>query len=125
MRALGLTKRQLRGLLAWEALLVAGVAAVLGVVAGSLYGLAGTAAVLAESGEVILDFPVLQVLRWLSWPPQPAYWPRCCRPAAPPVRHRSPQWPPDPRTCRPSRQFGVVGVMPTTITPTTPNSPLS
>lgn len=62
MRALGLTKRQLRGLLAWEALLVAGVATVLGVVAGSLYGLAGTAAVLAESGEVILDFPVLQVL---------------------------------------------------------------
>ncbi|MGI8653575.1 MAG: ABC transporter permease, partial [Geodermatophilaceae bacterium] len=62
MRALGLTRRQLRGLLAWEALLVAGVAAVLGVVAGSLYGLAGTAAVLGEGGEVILDFPVLQVL---------------------------------------------------------------
>ncbi len=62
MRALGLTRRQLRGLLAWEALLVAGVAAVLGVVAGSLYGLAGTAAVLGRGGEVILDFPVLQVL---------------------------------------------------------------
>ncbi len=62
MRALGLTRRQLRGLLAWEALLVAGVAAVLGVVAGSLYGLAGTAAVLGEGGEVILDFPILQVL---------------------------------------------------------------
>jgi len=27
-----------------------------------LYGLAGTAAVLGEGGEVILDFPVLQVL---------------------------------------------------------------
>jgi putative ABC transport system permease protein len=62
MRALGLTRGQLRGLLAWEALLVAGVAAVLGVVAGSVYGLAGAAAVLSETDEVIIDFPVLQVL---------------------------------------------------------------
>lgn len=62
MRALGLTKRQLRGLLAWEALLVAGVAAVLGVVGGSVYGLIGTASALGEGGEVVLDFPVLQVL---------------------------------------------------------------
>jgi putative ABC transport system permease protein len=62
MRALGLTRGQLRGLLAWEALLVAGVAAVLGVMAGSFYGLAGTAAILGETGEVILDFPFLQVL---------------------------------------------------------------
>jgi len=62
VRALGLTRRQLRGLLAWEALLVAGVAAVLGVVAGSLSGLAGTAVVLGAAGTVILDFPVFQVL---------------------------------------------------------------
>jgi putative ABC transport system permease protein len=62
MRALGLTRGQLRGLLAWEALLVAGVAAVLGVMAGFFYGLAGTAAILGETGEVILDFPFLQVL---------------------------------------------------------------
>jgi len=62
MRALGLTKGQLRGLLAWESLLVAGVAAVLGVLAGSMYGLVTAAALLSETDDVILDFPVLQVL---------------------------------------------------------------
>lgn len=62
MRALGLTRGQLRRLLAWEAFLVAGVAAVLGVVGGSVYSLAGTASALSEGGEVVLDFPVLQVL---------------------------------------------------------------
>lgn len=62
MRALGLTKGQLRGVLAWESLLVAGVAAVLGVLAGSMYGLVSTAALLSETDEVRLDFPLLQVL---------------------------------------------------------------
>lgn len=62
MRALGLTRGQLRGLLAWEALLVAGVAAVLGVLIGTGYGIAGTAAVLAGTGEVIVAIPWLQVL---------------------------------------------------------------
>lgn len=61
MRALGLTRGQLRGLLAWEALLVAGVAAVLGVVIGSAYGLAGTSAILGQAGELVLDIPWLQV----------------------------------------------------------------
>src|SRR3712207_4456948 len=46
LRALGLTRGQLRGLLAWEAVLVAGVAAVLGVLLGGGYGLIGTASVL-------------------------------------------------------------------------------
>ncbi|WP_369054793.1 FtsX-like permease family protein [Kineococcus terrestris] len=61
LRALGLTRRQLRALLAWEALLVAGVAGVLGVVLGTAYGLAGTSSVLAAEGPVVLDVPWAQV----------------------------------------------------------------
>ncbi|WP_432526217.1 ABC transporter permease [Kineococcus mangrovi] len=61
LRALGLTRRQLRALLAWEALLVAGVAAVLGVVLGTGYGLAGTASVLVRQTPVQLTVPWLQV----------------------------------------------------------------
>lgn len=62
MRALGLTRGQLRGLLAWEAMLVAGVAAVLGVLLGAGYGLAGTAAILGQVGELVIDIPWLQLL---------------------------------------------------------------
>jgi putative ABC transport system permease protein len=62
LRALGLTRGQLRGLLAWEAVLVAGVAAVLGVVLGGAYGLIGAASVLGGLGEVVLAVPWLQVL---------------------------------------------------------------
>ncbi|MGY1605235.1 FtsX-like permease family protein [Geodermatophilus sp. SYSU D00815] len=61
LRALGLTRGQLRGLLAWEAALVAGVAAVLGVLLGGAYGLIGTASVLGGVGEVVLSVPWLQV----------------------------------------------------------------
>ena len=64
LRALGLTRGQLRGLLAWEAVLVAGVAAVLGVVLGSAYGLAGAASVLGTvSAEgTVFSVPWTQVL---------------------------------------------------------------
>nr|WP_240895944.1 ABC transporter permease [Kineococcus siccus] len=61
LRALGLTRGQLRAQLAWEALLVAGVAAVLGVVLGSGYGLAGTAAVLSAQAPVVLALPWAQL----------------------------------------------------------------
>ncbi|SDF55378.1 putative ABC transport system permease protein [Blastococcus fimeti] len=61
LRALGLTRGQLRGLLAWEAALVAGVAAVLGVLIGGAYGLIGAASVLGELGPIVLDVPWLQV----------------------------------------------------------------
>ncbi len=61
LRALGLTRGQLRGVLAWEAVLVSGVAAVLGVLLGGAYGLIGTASVLGGQTEVLLDVPVLQV----------------------------------------------------------------
>ncbi|MGY1805146.1 FtsX-like permease family protein [Blastococcus sp. SYSU D00922] len=62
LRALGLTRRQLRGLLAWEAVLVAGVAAVLGVLIGGAYGLIGAASVLGSVGEIVLSVPWLQVV---------------------------------------------------------------
>jgi putative ABC transport system permease protein len=62
LRALGLTRGQVRGLLAWEATLVAGVAAVLGVLLGAGYGLIGVASVLGEQGDVVLSFPWLQVV---------------------------------------------------------------
>ena len=52
---------QLRGLLAWEAVLVAGVAAVLGVLLGVAYGLIGAASVLGDLGEIVLSVPWLQV----------------------------------------------------------------
>ncbi|MGY2083332.1 ABC transporter permease [Blastococcus sp. SYSU DS0539] len=61
LRALGLTRRQLRALLAWEAVLVAGVAAVLGVLVGGAYGLVGAASALGEMGEVVISVPWLQV----------------------------------------------------------------
>ena len=47
--------------LAWEAVLVAGVASALGVVVGGSYGLIGAASVLGEVGEIVLDVPWLQV----------------------------------------------------------------
>ncbi|WP_345713793.1 ABC transporter permease, partial [Kineococcus glutinatus] len=62
LRALGLSRRQLRATLAWEALLVAGVASVLGVLLGAGYGLAGTAAVFGLSGDVVPDVPAVQVV---------------------------------------------------------------
>ncbi|WP_040337670.1 ABC transporter permease [Candidatus Blastococcus massiliensis] len=61
LRALGLTRGQLRGLLAWEAVLVAGVAAVLGVLIGGAYGLTGVASLLGNEAEIVLDVPWLQV----------------------------------------------------------------
>ncbi|MCZ2835845.1 ABC transporter permease [Modestobacter sp. VKM Ac-2985] len=61
LRALGLTRGQLRALLAWEAVLVAGVAAVLGVLVGGAYGLVGVASALGEIGEVVISIPWLQV----------------------------------------------------------------
>ena len=63
LRALGLTRGQLRGLLAWEAVLVAGVAAVLGTLVGSAYGLAGASALgqASEAAAVVISIPWLQL----------------------------------------------------------------
>jgi putative ABC transport system permease protein len=57
LRALGLTRRQLRASMAVEGALIAGVGAVVGVVLGLAYGWLGSAAVLAPLGELELRVP--------------------------------------------------------------------
>ncbi|WP_041295443.1 ABC transporter permease [Isoptericola variabilis] len=57
LRAIGLSKGQLRGMLAIEGLLIAGVGAVLGIVLGLVYGWAGSAAALGVMGDVVLAVP--------------------------------------------------------------------
>ncbi len=62
LRALGLTRGQLRGMLALEALLIAGVAAVIGSVLGTLYGWAGAQSGLGTFTEVTAVIPWGQIL---------------------------------------------------------------
>lgn len=59
LRALGLTRRQLRGTLAAEGVLLAGTGAVLGLVLGGVYGWLGATSVLAAvaGGQVTPDLP--------------------------------------------------------------------
>ena len=57
LRAIGLTRAQLRGTLAIEGLLVAGVGTVVGAVLGVLYGWAGAHILLAEVSDVGLAVP--------------------------------------------------------------------
>lgn len=63
MRALGLTKRGLRSLLMWEAILISAVGAILGSVLGMLYGWAGSVAIFSQlaSGGVDITWPWLEV----------------------------------------------------------------
>lgn len=62
LRALGLTRAQLRWMLLWEAVLIAGVASVLGMVLGSVYGVLGTSAALAGEANLKVDIPWQQLL---------------------------------------------------------------
>lgn len=62
LRALGLTRGQLRGTLAMEAVLLAVVSAMLGIVLGVGYAWAGVQALLPESTTAQLDLPVLPLL---------------------------------------------------------------
>ena len=62
LRALGQPAGGVRRTLLWEAGLVAGVASVLGVGLGVVFGLAGTASALGATTSVVLDVPWLQVL---------------------------------------------------------------
>ncbi|WP_115789384.1 ABC transporter permease [Arthrobacter silvisoli] len=62
LRALGLTRGQLRGMLAIEAVLVAGVAAVLGSALGIAYGWLGAKAALGPVADVVPVVPWLQLL---------------------------------------------------------------
>lgn len=57
LRALGLTRGQLRGMLAIEGLMIAGAGALIGIVAGLVFGWAGSAIVLAQMTEVPLVVP--------------------------------------------------------------------
>ncbi|MBT0773049.1 FtsX-like permease family protein [Kineosporia sp. J2-2] len=62
LRALGLTRGQLRWMLLWEAMLIAGVAAAIGVVLGSVYGVLAVKAAIGGTGGVHIAVPVAQVL---------------------------------------------------------------
>lgn len=57
LRAIGLSKKQLRSTLAQEGMLIAGVGAVLGVVLGLLYGWVGSMTVLGGFADVSLTVP--------------------------------------------------------------------
>ena len=62
LRALGLTRGQLRGMLALEAVLIAGVAAIIGSALGSLYGWLGAKSALGEFAEVTAVIPWGQII---------------------------------------------------------------
>ncbi|MBU4214566.1 MAG: FtsX-like permease family protein, partial [Actinobacteria bacterium] len=57
LRAVGMTRRQLRGTLAAEGMVIAGVSAVLGIVLGLLYGWAGSAIIFAVATRVRIAVP--------------------------------------------------------------------
>ncbi|RPF20081.1 ABC transporter permease [Myceligenerans xiligouense] len=61
LRAIGLSKSQLRGMLAVEGMLIAGVGAVLGIVLGLVYGWTGALTVLSVMGGVTLTVPWLDL----------------------------------------------------------------
>src|SRR5690625_4037493 len=62
MRALGLTKRGLRAMLAWEAILISAVGAILGSILGMLYGWAGSTVIFRQmsSDPVDMTWPILE-----------------------------------------------------------------
>lgn len=62
LRALGLTRGQLRGMLALEAVLIAGVASLLGATLGVVYGWAGAQAALGQFAHVTAVVPWGQIL---------------------------------------------------------------
>ena len=66
LRAIGLSKAQLRGMLAIEGVLIALVGAVLGVLLGLVYGWAGAAAALGWTGEPAIAVPWRDVLLMLG-----------------------------------------------------------
>jgi putative ABC transport system permease protein len=66
LRALGLTRAQLRWMLLWEAALIAGVASVLGMALGAAYGVLGTSAALAGEANLKIGIPWLQLLLILT-----------------------------------------------------------
>lgn len=61
LRAMGLTRRQLRASLGWEAVLLAAVAVVLGLVLGAAYGFAGVSALIAADAVMVPSVPWLRL----------------------------------------------------------------
>ncbi|WP_404289370.1 ABC transporter permease [Glutamicibacter arilaitensis] len=61
LRALGLKKKQLRSMLATEAVLIGGVAALLGLILGAVYGLLGAHSALSSMGNMSYEIPWLQL----------------------------------------------------------------
>ena len=62
LRALGLTRGQLRGMLALEAVLIAGVAAIIGSVLGCVYGWLGAKSALGGFADVAVVIPWSQII---------------------------------------------------------------
>lgn len=68
LRALGLTRPQLRGMFGTEAMVLAGVGVILGILLGLGYGIAGSYALLGKSvSQVVLDIPWLALLGILAF----------------------------------------------------------
>ena len=61
LRAIGLSKSQLRAMLAVEGMLIAGVGAVLGIVLGLIFGSVGAVSALSSLGEVTLAVPWVEL----------------------------------------------------------------
>ncbi|WP_440101311.1 ABC transporter permease [Glutamicibacter mishrai] len=66
LRALGLKKKQLRSMLATEAVLIGGVAALLGMILGVAYGLLGAQSALASMGTLTYSIPWWQLAAVLA-----------------------------------------------------------
>lgn len=65
LRALGLTRGQLRGMLSGEAVLMAGVGGLLGVVLGTVFGWAAVASLFPSSVSVVLTAPVGRIVAFV------------------------------------------------------------
>ncbi|MDR1118614.1 MAG: ABC transporter permease [Bifidobacteriaceae bacterium] len=61
LRALGLTSRETRGMLALEGMVIAGVAGLMGCLIGTFFGMAGSALLLGSTGYLSLAFPAGRV----------------------------------------------------------------
>lgn len=66
LRALGLKKKQLRSMLATEAVLIGGVAALLGLILGAIYGLLGAHSALSSLGSMQYEIPWAQLAAVLA-----------------------------------------------------------
>ncbi|GAB3164831.1 FtsX-like permease family protein [Myceligenerans halotolerans] len=66
LRAIGMSTRQLRGTLAVEGVLVAGVGAVAGIVLGLVFGWAGSVTALSVMGDVTFTIPWTQLIAVLA-----------------------------------------------------------